>query len=311
MSRDKIAVIVAARDAGNTLERCLDSLLDLDYSDYEIIVVDDGSKDDTPSILENYKNKIRTIRTNSIGPSSARNLAVKQTNAGYIAFTDSDCIVDKNWLKELANGLREDKQAASCGGIQKLPGDATNFQKLVFLFMKKSGFISDYMRLARKEMVIEVKHNPSCNVIYKRDILLKEDGFLAELWPGEDVELDYRLKKKGYKLFFNPKAVVYHYRPNSLNSFAKMMYRYGWAQGFLVRKYGVFRKIQVLPIISPMLAVLFFIGLFWDMKAIFFLIILFLFGLFAYFYFNVLVSFLAILGFIFWHSGYFKGSMMK
>lgn len=61
--------------------------------------------------------------------------------------------------------------------------------------------------------------------MYKRDTFLECGGFLDELWPGEDVELDYRLKKKGYHLICNPGAVVYHYRPKKLAVFLAMMYR--------------------------------------------------------------------------------------
>ncbi len=172
---------------------------------------------------------------------------VKSTDVEFLAFTDSDCIVDKNWLTELLKGFREYPEAVSCGGAQKLPEDATNFEKKVFLFMKKAGFFSEYARQAKDANITEVNHNASCCVMYKREVFLKEGGFLEGLWPGEDVELDYRLREKGYKLLFNPRAVIYHYRSKSLKSFLKMMDRYGRAQGYLVRKYGIFRKIQLVP----------------------------------------------------------------
>lgn len=154
MTLPKIAVIIPAKDASFTIKKCLDSILDLDYSDYEVILINDGSKDATPKILELYKDKIKTVNTRGIGPSAARNLAAKETDAEYLAFTDSDCMVDKFWLKELTEGFKK-----------------------------------------------------------------------------------------------YPEAVVYHYRPPDLKHFCRMMYRYGLAQGFLVRKYGIFRRVHFEPIL--------------------------------------------------------------
>lgn len=77
-------------------------------------------------------------------------------------------------------------------------------------------------------------------------------GFHAGLWPGEDVELDHRLKTAGYRIMFNPAAKVCHYRAEDFRSFCRMMRRYGWAQGVLAHKYGVFRRIQLLPVLVIM-----------------------------------------------------------
>ena len=124
--------------------------------------------------------------------------------------------------------------------------------------MRESRFFTDYSRRGKGGM-LEVRHNPSYNVMYRKNIFLKEGGFLEGLWPGEDVELDRRLKMKGYRLFWSPDALVYHYKPQDTASFRKMMSRYGWAQGFLVRKYGPFRRIHFLPFI--ILGGLFWFGL--------------------------------------------------
>ncbi|MFH1318165.1 MAG: glycosyltransferase family 2 protein, partial [Candidatus Omnitrophota bacterium] len=79
-------------------------------------------------------------------------------------------------------------------------------------------------------------------------------------WPGEDVELDYRLKRKGYKMLFNPRAIVYHYKPKNMADFSRMMYRYGEAQGMLVRKYGLFRKIHFIPAFSILFFIVGYLG---------------------------------------------------
>lgn len=162
---EKICVIIPVRGIWPELKGCISSILDLDCADYEIIIVDDGLARAGLDILDEFKGKIKVLTSHSRGPSYARNLAAENTAAQFLAFTDSDCIVDKNWLRELLRGFSSYLDTAACGGIQKLPTDATPFEKKVFLFMKKAGFITDYMKkTGDKKKIIEVNHNPSCNV---------------------------------------------------------------------------------------------------------------------------------------------------
>ena len=230
----------------NTIEKCLKSVFDLNYPNYEVIVVNDGSTDNTGIILSGYKDKIKILETIGVGPSKARNIALKESKGEYVAFTDGDCMVEKEWLNKLLNGFGLDK-VAGVGGTQLSPEDETEFGKMITNFMKSVGFI-DYMKL-KTDTGYFTEHNPSCNVMYKKEIFDKILGFKEGLWPGEDVELDYRIKKMGYKLFFIPEAIVYHYRADNLAKFIKMMFNYGKAQGILVRMYGFFRKIQFIPVI--------------------------------------------------------------
>lgn len=259
MDEPRVSIIVAVKDSQDTIKKCVDSLLALDFHSKEVIVVDDGSRESTGEILAGYAGQIIKVITNeyTIGPSESRNKGVGAARGEFVAFTDGDCIVDKGWLNELLAGFSQYRQAAACGGAQGIPGDASDFEKSVFLFMSKTGLLCDYTRKFVTGVIRAVNHNPSCNVMYKRDVFINSGGFLKGLWPGEDVELDYRLKKKGFLLVSNPKAVVLHYRPRNLSSFLRMMARYGMAQGQLVKKYGLFRKIHFFPIISFTLGLIF------------------------------------------------------
>ncbi len=302
-----ISIIIPAKNTQDTLKRCLDSILNLNYRDYEIIIINDGSTDETGKILLGYHG-IKIVTTAGIGPSRARNMAVEFASGEFIAFTDADCIVDKDWLEELLAGFNCYPGAASCGGRQELPDDASGFQKKVFLLMNKIGFVTDYMRRG-EDRIIEVSHNASCCVMYKKDIFLKAGGFLEDFWPGEDVELDYKLKKTGCKLVFNPKAVVYHYRVDSQKNFLKMMYRYGWSQGVLVRRHKkIFRTIQLVPFISVLLLYMAALLLLSGKIGI---IILFIFVVFSVmlmlFGFDLSMLSLAVLGIVHWHKGFIKG----
>ncbi|MFH1247864.1 MAG: glycosyltransferase family 2 protein [Candidatus Omnitrophota bacterium] len=139
---------------------------------------------------------------------------------------------------------------------------------------KKIGFATDYIHKG-KYKTVSVSHNPSCNAIYRKEVLLKEDGFRRGLWPGEDVELDYRLRKRGYRLVFNPKAVIFHYRIPTPKSYINMMYRYGYVQAFMVRAYGIFRTIQLFPFILLGLICIMVLSIFFKPMIAYYLIAIF------------------------------------
>ena len=253
-----ISIVIPAYNCEDTMKACLDSLLQLSYPNREIIIVDDGSTDGTHAILERYSG-IRVIRTENSGPSHARNIGIREAKGDFIAFTDSDCIVEENWLEELRRGFHNES-VAGVGGDQKSPADDTPFGKNVQRFMKAVGFVTDYIKTGKR--LKKTNHNPTCNVLYRRSVLLESGLFDEKLWPGEDVEIDLKIERLGYTLYYNPEAVVYHYRPKTVQSFARMMNRYGWAQGYLVKRYGGFRALHFEPLglLLLFLIMLFFAG---------------------------------------------------
>lgn len=293
-----ISIIIPVKNGEKTIKKCLDSLKNLNYTNYEIIVIDDNSSDKTQEILGLYEG-IQTMKTSGVGPASCRNLGIKQAKGDYLAFTDADCIVHPDWLKELLKGFDE-SNVVGVGGDQQSPDDESEFGKIVQEFLKIVGFVADYIKT--KSKMIETKHNPSCNVMYKKEIFDKVEGFLEGLWPGEDVELDYRIKQKEYKLKYNPEAIVYHYRPNNLSAFCRMMKNYGWAQGFLVRRYGLFRFIHYEPILLLAL-----IGIFiTNLKVGFFCLFLCLITLFIKLK-SIKFMRLFVITILFWNLGFVKG----
>jgi len=188
---------------------------------------------------------LQVMRVGQGGPSRARNLGIEAASGELVAFTDADCIVDHHWLMELENGFTA-PDVAGVGGDQKSPDDETETGRLLQEFMKTIGFMTGYIKIGAK--MKETVHNPTCNSMYRKKVLEEVNGFDEALWPGEDVELDLKIKRRGYKLIFNPEAVVAHYRPKTYRDFAKMMRRYGASQWYLVKKYGFFRKLHFVPI---------------------------------------------------------------
>ncbi len=246
MTAPLVSVVIPVRDEERNLRACLDSLLAQRHVELEIIVIDDGSTDATAEILREYGSRVRTLQTGGVGPSRGRNLGVALSAGEYVAFTDGDCVCDPLWLSELLRPLREQPDAGGVGGAQLTPADDPPYARRVGAFLQAAGFVGEYTKAAAGR-VAAARHNPTCNVLYRRAVFDAVDGFLEWLWPGEDVEFDRRVRRAGFRLLYNPAALVYHHRPDTPQRFRRMMFRYGWAQGILVRLHGPFRAIQALP----------------------------------------------------------------
>lgn len=307
MNNPLISIVIPAKNAERTIKKCIDSILHLNYSNYEVMVINDGSADNTAKILVDYPN-IQILTTTGVGPAKAKNIGISQAKGEFVAFTDADCIVDTDWIVELLKGFINEK-IVGVGGSQKSPSDDSAFGKKVHDFLNTFGFVSGYMKSASRMKL--TNHNPSCNVMYRKSILLELGGFLEGLWPGEDVELDYRIKKKNGFLMFNPKAIVYHYRPSDWRTFCKMMFRYGRAQGYLVRKYGFFRKVHFVPIFLFILVLLLLCNIFFGFLAfILIVMVLFIKSLMKSRTPLVMLRFLPIAIFI-WNLGFLSGLFKK
>jgi glycosyltransferase involved in cell wall biosynthesis len=241
----RVSIVIPVYNSRKTIEKCIESLLLLDHESFEIIIVDDGSTDGTPELCDQHA-EIHLIRLSRGGPSRARNVGIAAARGEFVAFTDGDCLVDAQWLKELEVPFA-DPRIAGTGGDQKSPDDETQAGRIVQEFLKTIGFITGYIKTDAK--LRETEHNPSCNSMYRKQVLLDVGGFDESLWPGEDVELDLKIVRKGHKLVYNPSAVVFHYRPSTYRGFYRMMLRYGASQWPLVMKYGLFRKLHYIPLI--------------------------------------------------------------
>jgi GT2 family glycosyltransferase len=212
-------------------------------SSFEALIMDDGSTDGTADVCES-RQWVKLTRLDRRGPSCARNKGIELASGEFVAFTDGDCVVGQAWLKELCKAFVSD-DVAGVGGDQTSPADETRFGRTVQEFFKQIGFMTGYIK--NDSALVEVEHNPSCNSMYRKSVLEDLGGFDEALFPGEDVDLDYRIRSLGYKLIFNPFAVVGHYRPGTCRAFVSMMRRYGSSQWRLAKKHGFFRRILFVP----------------------------------------------------------------
>ena len=242
-----VSVVIAARDSAATLPACLDALGAQDYPRVEVILVDDGSADDTAAIGERHG--VHVIRTSPVGASAARNLGIAAARGAIVAFTDGDCVADAGWVRALVDGLR-DSGATGVGGrqVNVFTAERSTSAEAFDAFFRAASIVSDYTRGDDRPRAVQ--HNASCCSAYRIDAVRAAGGFTPGLWPGEDVDLDLRLAARGATFYYVPTAVVHHHRPGTFAWFRRMMRRYGDATRRLVRLHGRRRAIDHLPTIT-------------------------------------------------------------
>lgn len=224
-----VSVVIPAYNAQKTIAGCLDSLMNQDYpGDYEVIVVDDGSADSTPDIVSRYE-RARLIKQANAGPAAARNKGAMDARGEIILFTDSDCVPEGNWITEMMSPFKDDKDIVGVKGRYKTKQEEVTARFVQFEYEDK------YLYM-QKDRYIDFIDTYSAG--FKRDIFLEMHGYDTE-FPvacAEDVELSFRLSKKGYKMIFNPDAVVYHIHPYRLKDYLKKKYKFAYWRIVAVKK---------------------------------------------------------------------------
>jgi GT2 family glycosyltransferase len=219
----RVSVILCTYNGSRTLEQCLRSLAHLDYPDYEVIVVDDGSTDSTQSILSRHS-WVRAIRQSNQGLSAARNVGLRAATGTIIAYTDSDCYVDQHWLTLLVHRLQQSK-AAGVGGPNLTPDDG----RLAACVAACPG---QPVHVLESDQVAE--HIPGCNMAFRREALEAINGFDPQFRrAGDDVDLCWRLQQAGLWITFAPGAVVWHHRRQGPRAYLRQQAGYGEAEALL------------------------------------------------------------------------------
>ena len=221
-----ISIIIPTRNEEALLGQCLESLKQLNYpkTQLEIIISDGLSTDNTVKIAKSYGVKIVSNEAQTVAP--GRNIGFRHSRGDFVAFSDADCLMDKNWLNNALKYFRDDKSVAGVGGPNLSPGNESPFGKAVrFLFLFGS-FSSGSIYVTNLKKAKSVKNIPGCNAIYKREALGKVMPTDETLLTGDDVEMNYRLIERGYKILYAPDVIVWHYRRDNPKKLWKQIYRY-------------------------------------------------------------------------------------
>lgn len=213
MKEEKISIVIPVYNATNYLEKCLDSVVNQTYANIEIILVDDGSTDDSGKICDTYAKKdlrIMVVHQDNSGVSSARNKGILKASGKYIAFIDADDMVHSNYIKCLVGNLNGDNLSVC---------QIKNFYDDIGFHDVTSD--NGQIKLNKNEFIelcpLYLLNTPCCklydlNVLRKNKIL-----FDTKLSLGEDLlfNLDY-LKYIDKIVITNQK--LYYYRKDNNNT---------------------------------------------------------------------------------------------
>jgi glycosyltransferase involved in cell wall biosynthesis len=230
MSVVKYSVIVPAYNAGKTIGVCLGALSrqSVDAADYEVIVVDDGSKDDTAEIVKTFS--VRYLHQANRGPAAARNHGAREARGEIILFTDSDCVPSADWIAAMTKPFGDADVVAVKGAYR------TNQRSLTARFAQ----------VEFEERFDLLKRAPSIDMVdtysaaYRADVFRQTGGF-DESFPvanNEDTELSYKLSRMGRKMVFKPDAMVTHLNhPATLGRYARLKFWRGYWRMVVYRRY--------------------------------------------------------------------------
>ncbi len=225
------SVVVCVFNGAQTIQRCLEQAARIDYPRYEIVIVDDGSTDRTPEILQSFKGlkHFRVIRTENRGLSRARNLGIQMASGELIAFLDADAQPDPDWLSYLEQHFATHPDAGVGG-----PNVAPENQSLVARCVSMAPGGPVHVMVSDRE----AEHLPGCNMAFRKEALEAIDGFDPQFRvAGDDVDLCWRLQERGETLGFCPAALVWHESRASVRDYWRQQKGYGRAEAMLEFKW--------------------------------------------------------------------------
>jgi GT2 family glycosyltransferase len=229
-----VSVIILNYNGGEMIKLCLDSVFSNDYPNFEVILVDNASNDNSVKLVENTFSKERRLRIirnpRNFGFSGGNNVGIEHSRGEYIVLLNNDTIVDKHWLTELVKPMENDKTI----GVAQSKLLSINGEKI-----DSAGDFINYFGLAFQRGWGEVdkgQYNKArkifsargASMMIRRSVinrvgLLDPDLFLSY----EDIDFCWRVRLAGYKIMFAPSSVVYHVGGASMlseKSFRKTFY---------------------------------------------------------------------------------------
>ncbi len=220
-NQTKVSVVIPAYNSETTLTECLSALEDqtIPRNRYEVIVVDDGSTDNTPDVARSFHDVLLVQQTNK-GPASARNTGASVASSELLLFTDADCVPSKDWIDKMLQPFDDPE-------VMAVKGSYLTSQPEVIARLIQIEYEEKYDRLSRQQYIDFVD---TYSAAYRKQAFVSVGGFDTSfpVPSAEDQELSFRLAKKGYKMVFARGAVVYHQHPSTWLRYVRRKARFGY-----------------------------------------------------------------------------------
>lgn len=237
----RFSVVIPTYNRKEKLKETLKSVLDQSFKDFEVIVVDDGSSDDTREIVRESgktQGQVSYFHQPNTGPAKARNLGTKQAKGQLIAFTDDDCVLPHDWLERLLEGFQKHSEVVGVGGY--LQASEETLKKSIFARYERYVSLRSY-ETRDKEVVsgFDCPAGGTNNMAYTKKVIEEVGGF-DEAFPvaaGEDADIKLRITKLGYKLLYLPLKVEHH-QDYHLKGFLKQSFNRGIGSFYFQKKWS-------------------------------------------------------------------------
>lgn len=227
----RVSVVIAFKEYGPYARESLQHCLELDYPNFEIILLPDNNLDLKSSP------RMKVIPTGSIPPSEKRDLGAKYATGEILAFLDDDAYPTVDWLNKAVRNF-SDPEVAAVGGPALTP-KSDNFRQKLSGAIFASRFVSgnfNYRYVPKAYQ--EVDDFPSCNLCVRKTDFDAVGGFDTMYWPGEDTILCLKIRTDlAKKIVYDPDAAVYHHRRELFGSHLRQVRNYALHRGFFVRKF--------------------------------------------------------------------------
>ncbi len=222
-----VSIVVPAYNEGKVIAHCVASILDCDYPNKEVILVDDGSRDDTLAHMRRFAGhpNVRVVAKANGGKASALNAGLRQAHGEVIFFVDADGVFARDTIRRMLDAFDHPGVGAVCGSDAPVNLDRLQTHLACLQTHVSTGFVR------RALAVVDCMPVISGNIgAFRRDVLQRTGPFL-EGFVGEDLELTWRVHRAGYRVNFAPDALVYAEVPSTIGGLWKQRVR--WSRGLL------------------------------------------------------------------------------
>jgi len=262
----KYSIIVPVFNRPDEVDELLSSLLNQTFTDFEVLIVEDGSQKPCDEVCNKYADRLDLhyfMKPNS-GPGQSRNYGAERAKGEYLLILDSDVVLPKGYLNAIEEELKRDP-ADAFGGPDAAHESFTDTQKAISYSMT-SFFTTGGIRGGKKKL--DKFYPRSFNMGIRRDVYMELEGF-SKMRFGEDIDFSIRIFKAGKRCRLFPEAWVWHKRRTDFRKFYRQVYNSGIARINLYKKYPESLKlVHLLPMVFTLgvifLVLLLCIGLFFS-----------------------------------------------
>lgn len=262
----KYSIIVPVFNRPDEVDELLSSLLNQTFTDFEVLIVEDGSQKPCDEVCNKYADRLDLhyfMKPNS-GPGQSRNYGAERAKGEYLLILDSDVVLPKGYLNAIEEELKREP-ADAFGGPDAAHESFTDTQKAISYSMT-SFFTTGGIRGGKKKL--DKFYPRSFNMGIRRDVYMELKGF-SKMRFGEDIDFSIRIFKAGKRCRLFPEAWVWHKRRTDFRKFYRQVYNSGIARINLYKKYPESLKlVHLLPMVFTVgvifLVLLLCIGLFFS-----------------------------------------------